>query len=127
LHLSQEAAKIYIGSFLNLTALVRKLQSEEQDILIFCAGWRGHFNMEDSLFAGAVLAKVGLPAECDAAQMTLHLYEKAKNNLDSFLHESSHYQRLLRKGASEDLAFCLKEDVYDIVPEAWGDKIIVSA
>jgi 2-phosphosulfolactate phosphatase len=127
LHLSQDAAKIYIGSFLNLSALAKKLQAQERDVLIFCAGWRGHFNMEDSLFAGALLAKTGLPFESDAAKMTLDLYEKAKEDLDDFLRDSSHYQRLLRKGAEEDLAFCLKEDVYDIVPEAWGDKIVLSA
>lgn len=127
LHLSQEAAKIYVGSFLNISALAQKLKEQEHEVLIFCAGWRGHFNMEDSLFAGTLLAKTGLPFESDAAKMVLHLYEKAKGDLDGFLRDSSHYQRLLSKDAAEDLAFCLKEDIYDIVPEAWGDKIILSA
>lgn len=127
LHLSQDAAKIYIGSFLNISALAKKLKEQEHEVLIFCAGWRGHFNMEDSLFAGALLAKTGLPFESDAAKMTLQLYEKGKEDLAAFLQDSSHYQRLLGKGALEDLEFCLKEDIYSIVPEAWGDKIVLSA
>src|SRR3984885_13682155 len=55
LHLSRSAKKVVIGSLLNLTALCDWLKIQNENILLVCAGWKNNFNLEDTLFAGAVV------------------------------------------------------------------------
>jgi 2-phosphosulfolactate phosphatase len=47
------AKEVIIGSFLNLTSVVRYLLLGENNVLIVCAGWKGRVNLEDTLFAVA--------------------------------------------------------------------------
>lgn len=58
LHLSRSAKRIVIGSFLNLTALSNWLKTQHENILLVCAGWKNNFNLEDTLFAGAVIEQL---------------------------------------------------------------------
>jgi 2-phosphosulfolactate phosphatase len=115
---SNGAKEIIIGSFLNLSAVANHLNRNDNDILIVCAGWKGKVNLEDSLFAGALIEKLGdgVKPECDAPLMALHLYEAAKNDLVGFLKNSSHVQRLNRLNIHKDIESCLTLDQYDVVP-----------
>ena len=47
--LSSDADRIIVGAFLNLSAVVEELEKLNQDIILFCAGWKGRYNLEDSL------------------------------------------------------------------------------
>src|SRR6201991_5160041 len=58
LHLSRKAKKVVIGSFLNLTALCDWLKTQNENILLVCAGWKNNFNLEDTLFSGAVVEQL---------------------------------------------------------------------
>src|SRR5476649_1738965 len=58
LHLSRTARRIVIGSFLNFTAICDWLSAQNENILLVCAGWKNNFNLEDTLFAGAVTDKL---------------------------------------------------------------------
>jgi 2-phosphosulfolactate phosphatase len=112
------AREIVIGSFLNLKAVIHHLQQTKNNILVVCAGWKGKVNLEDTLYAGAIveLLKEDFVAECDAPLMAQHLYNAAKNNLEQFLENSSHVKRLKRLGIQKDIRFCLTCDQYDVVP-----------
>lgn len=48
------AEQIIIGSFLNLNSVADMLKSSDRDLFLFCAGWKDKFNLEDTLFAGAL-------------------------------------------------------------------------
>jgi 2-phosphosulfolactate phosphatase len=113
------AKEIVIGSFLNLTALASYLRGGDDDILIVCAGWKGRFNLEDTLFAGALIEALSgtVVLECDAPQACLHLYLVAKKNMFEFLKDASHIKRLANLNIVEDIQFCLTIDRYDIVPK----------
>src|ERR1700712_438089 len=50
LHLSRAAKRVVIGSFLNLTALCNWLKTQNDNILLVCAGWEKNFNLEETLF-----------------------------------------------------------------------------
>lgn len=115
---SMGAQSIVIGSFLNLSAAVRYLRQVETDILIVCSGWRGRVNMEDTVFAGALVEKLSDQFEpaCDAPVIAQRLYGEARHNLADFLKDSSHIKRLQRLNIQRDIDFCLREDVYDIIP-----------
>ena len=43
LHLSRQAKKVVIGSFLNLTSLCNWLKFQDENILLVCAGWKKQF------------------------------------------------------------------------------------
>lgn len=119
------AREIVIGSFLNLTALAKYLKDGKNDILVVCAGWKGRFNLEDTLFAGALIEALNhtVILECDAPQACLHLYQVAKPDMMEFLKEASHIKRLANLNIVEDINFCLTFDKYDVVP-VMKDSII---
>jgi 2-phosphosulfolactate phosphatase len=118
------AKEIVIGSFLNLSSLSEYLLLGIHDVLIVCAGWKGRFNLEDTLFAGALIEKVtdSFTLECDAPQASLHLYRQAKSNLVDFLEEASHVKRLADLNIFEDIKFCLSIDKYAVVPVLKGSE-----
>jgi 2-phosphosulfolactate phosphatase len=107
-----------IGSFLNLSSVVKNLLMGENNVLIVCAGWKGRVNLEDTLFAGAVVEKLKdyLGPDCDAPLAARHLYNLAKDDMAKFLGESSHVKRLNRLNIHEDFDYCLKVDEYNVLP-----------
>ncbi len=118
------AREIVIGSFLNLSSLSEHLSKGIYDVLIVCAGWKGRFNLEDTLFAGALIEKLidKFSLECDAPHASLHLYRQAKSNLVDFLKEASHVKRLANLNIVEDIKFCLTMDKYSVVPVLKGSE-----
>src|SRR4051812_46315181 len=46
MHLSRKAKQIAIGSFLNLTSLCDWLKTQNDSVLLVCAGWKNNFNLE---------------------------------------------------------------------------------
>lgn len=112
------AREIVIGSFLNLSSVVKHLLGSSNNILVVCAGWKGKFNLEDTLFAGALveLTRHEIQAECDAPLAAQTLYNAAKDNMLEYLKDSSHVKRLARLGISRDIAFCLTPDQYNVLP-----------
>ena len=123
---SQGAKEIVIGSFLNLTAVCDFLAQSEHNILVVCAGWKGKVNLEDTLFAGAVVEKMkalAAPA-CDAPLAAQRLYLQAKNNMLDYLKDSSHVKRLARLNIHKDIEFCLTPDQYDIVPVLRNNELV---
>ncbi|WP_339609210.1 2-phosphosulfolactate phosphatase, partial [uncultured Roseivirga sp.] len=45
IELSKNAKEVIIGSFLNLNAVVNHLMKCNNDVLLFCAGWKGRYNL----------------------------------------------------------------------------------
>jgi len=125
--LSKGAEKLMIGSFLNLKAVVNLLNKQENDVLIVCAGWKGHVNLEDTLFAGALAEQLTakFTHACDSTLTAITLYHQAQNNLLAFLQNSSHVQRLKGLGIEKDIAFCLQQDIYDVVPVLKDDELVL--
>jgi 2-phosphosulfolactate phosphatase len=111
---SLHAREVLIGSFLNLSAVANYLLQIQNDILVVCAGWKGKFNLEDTLFAGAIVELVA--QWIDAPLAARHLYNLAKTDMVDFLKDSSHVQRLARLGIEKDIKFCLTSDQYNVVP-----------
>lgn len=128
------AQQVVIGAFLNLAALVRYLKQQKMPTLVLCAGWKGRFNMEDALFAGALVADLTNEAnplfhsDGDDALACLSLYGQAKHNLLEALKPASHYQRLVRtnENAEEDMRFCLETDRFEVVPILRGDALVLA-
>ena len=122
---SQSAARIFIGSFVNLSALAKYLQEAGQDVTLVCAGWKNKVNLEDSLFAGALATLLeGFETECDSTLMAKTLWEGAQPKLHNVVDQSSHAQRFKRLGV-DDLPACLDVDRCPVVPEYVTDRIVL--
>ncbi|MBX2941543.1 MAG: 2-phosphosulfolactate phosphatase [Cyclobacteriaceae bacterium] len=124
---SKGAKKILIGSFLNLSAITRYLLMSDDNILIVCAGWKGKLNLEDSLFAGALVDNLRkhIEPDCDAPMIARELYLSAKDDMMKFLSASSHVKRLNRLNIHKDIEFCLTPDLYHVIPILKRDRLVL--
>ncbi len=112
LHMALEkgASHIITGSFPNISAVCDYLVAKKKPV-IACSAWKNRVNIEDTLFAGAVISRIRehFSINCDSSQIAETLYETAKGDLYGFLKEknASHYQRLTGFGLEKDLRYCL--------------------
>ncbi|WMN07603.1 2-phosphosulfolactate phosphatase [Marivirga arenosa] len=122
---SLAAKEILIGAFLNLNALVEYLKNKEEDIIILCAGWKGKFNLEDTLFAGALAhqLKEDFQFACDAPLAAEAMYLTAKKDMMNYMRDSSHAKRLSKLNVVKDIEFCVQESIYDIIPYLDGKSL----
>ena len=120
------AVKVLVGAFLNLGAIVNHLKSQPYDVLVLCAGWKGRVNLEDTLFAGALVdaLKDEYMIGEDSALMAMRAYQQAQNDLLGYVANSSHVRRLQRLGIHKDIAYCLQRDLYDVVPVLRGSTLV---
>ncbi len=117
---AKAAYKVVIGSFLNIGVLQHWLLEQKKNVLFLCAGWKNKFNLEDTLFAGAVatylLNSGEFIADCDSAIASMYLYERGKEDLFKFLENSSHRRRLERLKIEKDIEFCLMQNLAKVIP-----------
>lgn len=123
---SKGADEVIIGAFINKTAIIKYLIDQPKDVVILCAGWKGKVNLEDTLFAGAVVEGVfdEFTCEHDGSLAALAIYQNTKHDLLGFLSNCSHFRRLKKLNIQKDIEFCLKHDIYDIVPILQGEKVV---
>lgn len=116
--LAKNAKAIITGSFPNISAVCDYLLAQNQNVILGCAAWKDKVNIEDSLFAGAVIKKIGnhFSINCDASQLALNMFNDANGDLYEFMkiNNASHYQRLTGFGLEKDIRFCLTEDIANI-------------
>lgn len=128
--LNRGATEIITGSFLNLSAVCRHLAAENKNVILGCAAWKDKVNMEDTLFAGAVVdaVKDQFTINCDASHLAKNLYRLAKSDLYEFMKENdaSHYHRLTNFGLEKDIRHCLTADLANVLPEYIDGKLVIS-
>ncbi|MDO7885677.1 2-phosphosulfolactate phosphatase [Hymenobacter cheonanensis] len=129
LHRSLTAEAIVCGAFLNLSAVVDFVVAQQRDVLVVCAGWKGSFCLEDSIFGGALaerLAPLGFDiASSDAGLAALHLWQHAKPTWPEYLLQSAAVRRLNALEAHDDFTFCMHVDTHpDILPVWRTDRLV---
>jgi 2-phosphosulfolactate phosphatase len=113
---SEGAKEIGIGSFLNLRAVAAYIRTTKSDVVIACSAWKGKPNAEDTLFAGALIELLPeFEPESDNCLLALTLWKAAKENPVAFIKETTHVKRLHKLGITDDIEFCMKQDVYPIM------------
>ena len=122
---------IITASFLNIEAVTDYLLHENNDIIIFCSGWKGFFNLEDSIFAGALsenlLLKNNFNINCDALQAARDIYSIAKNDLFGFLSKSSYRKRNNSEQVIRDTKFCLDPPIKSCIVPIFVDGKLMKA
>ena len=126
---SLAAEAVVVGAFLNLAAVANFARQQQRDVLVVCAGWKGQFCLEDTVFGGALAERLAPDfdvAGSDATLAALHLWQQAKPDLANYLRQSSHVRRLNSLEASQDFEFCLEIDRYaDVLPQWQEDRLVL--
>jgi 2-phosphosulfolactate phosphatase len=107
---------VLLGSLLNLDAVVREVRGRGEDVAILCAGFKGAFALDDAYCAGRIVQELG--AERSDAAIAAELV--ARSFLDAW---SGLIARTYGPpGLDEDIRFCARESVLDVVPLLAGMK-----
>jgi 2-phosphosulfolactate phosphatase len=130
LHMALEkgATEIITGSFPNLSAVCDHLLQENKNVILACAAWKDRINLEDTLFAGAVISRVKahFDINCDSCQIAEVMYEQGREDLFEFIRikNASHFHRLSGYGLEKDIRYCLTADVANVLPFYIDGKLI---
>ena len=125
---ARAAYKVVIGAFTNISALCNWLKLQNRNVLLLCSGWKNRFNLEDTLFAGAVanilLKENTIYESGDGALAAGFLYQSAQVNPTKYLRNSSHTERLAALGLKKDIKYCFALDQTSIIPVLEGKYLV---
>lgn len=119
-HMAQKSKNVLIASFLNLSAVANFLIDQHDDVLILCAGWKGKFSLEDTLFSGALVEKILTSGQfytiCDSATASLDLWRLANPDVMAYIEKVAQRNRLRKLGLDDVLEYCHTPDLTTRVP-----------
>lgn len=125
---ARNAYKVVIGSFLNIDVLCEWLIKQNRNILLLCSGWKNKFNLEDSLYAGAVTQKIcSLSPDFklgDGCLALKYLFEQAQHEPIKYLSHASHKERLAKLGLKKDIKYCLTPNQAPVIPVLEGKYLV---
>lgn len=128
IHLASTGKQVLIGAYLNLSALSEYIRKEGRDLLILCAGWKNKFNLEDTLFAGALAKKVlqddRYETICDATLGAMDLYEAASVDMMGYIEKVAQRHRLKKNNLDDVIGYCHEEDLTTLIPVLEGDTLV---
>jgi 2-phosphosulfolactate phosphatase len=103
---------VVLGSLLNLDAVVSAVG--ERDTVVACAGFQGAFALDDAYCAGRIVQLVK-GSQTDAAIGSELIARAFPTALEAF-----NARTYGPPGLEEDIAFCARENVLDVVPRLVG-------
>jgi len=127
IHLASNCSKVLIGSFLNLTPVCNWLKQNKKNLVILCAGWKNKFNLEDTLFAGAMVEQLLMDKQfytiCDSAHASMDLWNLAKPDLLKYIEKAAQRSRLRKNKLDDVLEYCLTRDITNVLPVLEGSYL----
>ena len=127
IHVASECYRVLIGAYLNFTALFEWLNGQERDVIILCAGWKNKFNLEDSLFAGALSEKLlgtgNYSTICDSTLASIDLWKAARTDLLAYVEKVAQRERLRKNKLDDVIAYCHTFDTTRVIPVLDGDHL----
>ena len=112
--------QVLVASLLNLSALVDDVRSAGEDALVVCAGVQGTLALDDAFVAGRIVELLGWK-RTDAAEAAARLAATWTGAEEAF--RASKSGRNLLENApelEEDIPFCARESVLEVVPRLVG-------
>ena len=120
--------EILVGAFVNYSKLRQYLSKISMNVLLVCSGWKGNPSIEDTIFAGKMaedLMKYGrFDYITDGPNHAIMVYNEAKSNLFDFIMDYSMRFKTKASQLSQDIRYCVKEDVTEVLPLLENGKII---
>jgi 2-phosphosulfolactate phosphatase len=96
-------------------------------VVVLCSGWKNRVCLEDTLFAGALAARLLetdlFRTECDSAQASMDLWSLARGDMLGYIEKAAHRHRLKRLGLDDVLPYSFTCDLVQVVP-VFDGKVI---
>jgi 2-phosphosulfolactate phosphatase len=115
---------------INLGSVLKYLrETKPETVWIVGSGWEGSYSLEDTTCAGAIAANLEDEADFgnDEAVAAATLYKAWKGEVEELFYQASHGKRLLKLDCAEDIAYCAKLDVVDVLPKQSSAGLLVAA
>lgn len=126
--MASHSYKVLIGAYLNMNALVNYITRENRDLIILCAGWKNKFNLEDSLFAGAlsesILKHQNYTTVCDAVHASVDLWNLAKDDMMAYIEKAAQRHRLKKNNLDDVIEYCHTPNLTTVIPFLEGNFLI---
>src|SRR6266540_4474857 len=108
LETAQRCEEVVLGSLLNLSAVAAAARGD--DVVVVCAGFQGAFALDDAYCAGRIVKLLGAERTdaAIAAELVAAAFPTALDGLNARTYGPP--------GLEEDIAFCARESVLDVVP-----------
>ena len=113
---AQRCERVLVGALLNLTAVVESARAANEDVIVVCAGVQGTLALDDAYVAGRIVELLAWERS-DSAEAAARLTSTWNGAEEAFLASKSG-RNLLENAPEleEDIAFCARESVLDVVP-----------
>ncbi len=112
LETAQRCEEVFLGSLLNLAAVAKAAAG--RDTVVVCAGFQGAFALDDAYCAGRIVQL--LEAERSDAAIAADLVARAFPSALDGLNARTYGP----PGLEEDIVFCARESVLDVMPRLVG-------
>jgi 2-phosphosulfolactate phosphatase len=111
---AERCDEVLLGSLLNLGAVARAAAGRGEDVAVLCAGFKGGFALDDAYCAGRIVQRLGgeRTDAAIAAELVAESFPTAPEGLNARTYGPP--------GLEEDIAFCAREDILDVVPRLAG-------
>ena len=109
-----------VGTFINISAITAWLLKQDRDVILFCAGWKDKFNLEDTICAGAIAQKLldshSFTTICDSTYAATDLWNAAASDPLMYLEKAAQRTRLRDKGLDDCIEYCMTFDLLHSIP-----------
>lgn len=115
-----EAKNILIGAMINAKAVAEKIIEINNDVVIVNAGTNGNFSMDDYICSGYIIDEVlkkKKSLELSDISKTALLIYRSHEDILSYVKEASHYSVMKNLKLDDDIKYCVRKSIIDIVPE----------
>ncbi len=129
IHQASECFYVVIGAYLNFSALCEWLIKQRRDIIILCAAWKNKFNLEDTVFSGAMAERILKDKHyytmCDSTHAAIDLHQMAKHDLLGYIDKAAQRHRLRKNKLDDVIEYCHTYDLTTIIPVLKDDYLMV--
>ena len=117
----EDSPALIACAFLNVSAGARWLMRTGFNVLVVCAGRRGHFSLEDAVGGGMLVDRLLTVSDrsvelSDAARAARQLYIAHRDDLLGMLRGCEWGRSIIQLGFGADLEICAQVDMTDLVP-----------
>lgn len=127
---ARRAAQVWIGSFVNITAVLNGILMRDENVCIACSGREGQFSLEDTVCAGMMVDLLNQQdanrfEATDSAYASQILYQHDAGNLLEMLQRSKHGRYLISLGMENDLLLAAETNRHGVLPYLKNEKFII--
>jgi 2-phosphosulfolactate phosphatase len=105
---------VYVGSLLNLSAVAAAARAHDQDVAVLCAGVLDELALDDAYCAGRIVEALD-GDNTDSAHAAIRIAQSFPDALAG-LGTSRSAWNLRHHGLEDDIEWCARESVLDVVP-----------